>query len=745
MRIAVAACALCFGCTDAKLLVLAPSAGTASLVVLFDTTVPTAIAFDLEDSRPTRLEVPALAERALVASYPLPLGAEGLTAGLFHTVPESPRALPTPIALASALIAADAGWEDVTAAPPSLFTAFRLPEDTPEACLARGGCFSGLRCLSPCPGVEVEAPRIAPLPALPRLVPCAPGWSEVPVEVSAGAEGAGSFAVCEPSPAGCATAGEEPFLSGGCAAIDACPAGDWPPLAPGPGVRFVRAGGAGDGQDPDHPLGSIEDAIAVGATTIALAAGELSASLELNASLELRGACAARTILRPLGPSALQVRAARLQLAGLTVIGGSPQISADAGALVELRQVRLSSAAGVALLVQGGSRARLVGGVIDRSGDDAILVRGSSVSVEGAVLRDPAARIDALIGVDRSATLTVARTALLPAHKAQGISSAGRASVRASAIRGAMWHGIFSTQGSRLLLEDVLIQDVILHDRDEIYGYGLTVDSAAVTARRLRVEEVVGAGIALHFEATGTFEDCVVRQIRCGVDHCEGIMVRGSQAQLSRVMIDRVEGSGFMSDQGGFAALEDLVVVDGPATGHSIHPRGVSAGPNAGLSLVRGYIARVGEEGVALLASSTIAASFTDVVIADSGKSGFWITDARSASLQRVRLSRSAQNGVKIGDPPDFPVLEASDLFVEGPSSVGVLHASGRARLRRFQIEGAAVAGLSVQTMDPTELEGGRLRSNAIGLQLSRMLDLRAILGEGVGFEGNRQDVQLQE
>jgi hypothetical protein len=46
-------------------------------------------------------------------------------------------------------------------------------------------------------------------------------------------------------------------------------------------------------------------------------------------------------------------------------------------------------------------------------------------------------------------------------------------------------------------------------------------------------------------------------------------------------------------------------------------------------------------------------------------------------------------------------------------------------------------------TEDAAVLEGGLLRGNAVGMQLSPKLDVRKSLGEDVGFEGNEQNIQV--
>lgn len=733
-------------CSDARTLVLPPLAGTAGVVVLFDTKIPSAVGVEL-DRAPAQVEVPADARETVVAYYPASLASLGLPSGPFSSEAESALRLPAASALRSAGIMSPAQWIDASAAPPTLFTAFRLPEETPESCFGRGGCFVEGRCGAPCTVDRPSLPSIDPFPTPPSFAPCPTGWDNELVEVTALEGQSTSFSVCQPfvSTTSC-SAGQEHFLGRGCAAVDACPVEDWPAVASGPGVRFVQPGGAGDGQSQATPLPGIAEAIAAGATTVVLSRGRFPTSVELGNDVTIKGVCAAKTVLVPAGPQVFRVSGAILDLSHLSIRGGDPQIDALGAAELRMSAVHLSGAPSRAVWIKDGSRARITNSAIVESGFVALSAESSSVSLDGSVIRD--IRGDAAVFGDRSSTLSVNRSAILftGADRVQGLVTLGKAKLSASAIKGAAWHGIFSPRGASLLeLSDVVVQDIAVDPtREEHRGYGITVDGAELIARRVLIERTVGSGLSLHFHATGTIQDLVVREVsKATEDHTDGLyLFDGSTAVVQRAFLRDVMGSAVDIGNGGARGeLTDLFAVGGQF--ENLNARGIYIGVDASALVRRAYVARNASGGVALLSPTAVSTTLVDVVIESNGTSGLWINDQRSVDLERVLFRANAEEAILVGDPPDFPTLSGRDITVLGSAQLGVVHSSGTLDLRRFSIEDASLAGVALGTEMGATLHDGLVQGNAVGVKALRTVDLSQVL-EHVRFLGNQRNVAVE-
>lgn len=710
--------------------------GTASVLVLFGTEVSSAFGADLSDA-PVEVEAPPSASEIIVAYYLASLASLGLPSGAFTTEAESTLTLPEPAALQSL-----DGQQRFTKAPP-LFAEFRLPRVDPASCFAEGGCFVEGRCGVPCAVERPTRPTIDPFPTPPSLTPCPAGWQTERIEVASLEGSRTSFDVCQPfaGTTSCA-AGLEHFLGRGCSAVDPCPAGDWPPVAPAPGLRFVQPGGTGDGQSTATPLPSIADAIAAGATSVVLSRGSFPTRLELSGDVALRGLCAAETVLIPAGGEVLRVRGARLELSHLSIRGGEPQIDAF-GAEVEVNAVHFSGAPSRAVWIKEGSRARIRSSAIVESGFVGLSAESSSISLDGSVVRD--IRGDAAIYCDASSTISINQSAILftRGERVQGLANDGHATVRASAIKGAGWHGIFSPRGSKLELSDVVVQDVAVDpQRQERRGYGVTVDEAELLARRVLVERTVGTAFALHFGAEATIQDLVVREVaKASDDHTDGLYVSDAAVDVQRVFISGVQGTALDVVNSGRGQVSDLMAVD--AVFPELNTRGLYVGVDAGLSLSRAYLARTTADGVALLSPSAATTLLSDVVIESSGIRGLWISDLRRVDLHRVLFRANAEEAILVGDPPDFPALFGTDVTVLGSAQLGVVHSSGTIQLDRFSIEDASFAGLALGTEQGATLHDGLIQDNAVGAKALRSVDLSRVL-ERVRFFGNQRNLTLE-
>lgn len=727
---------LCAACSAPQRSVLPVLPDTASVVILFGSDVPSAFGADLPDV-PLELEVPTTAQEIVVAYYRSSLASLGLPSGAFASAPESTLELPEP-----ALLQTLDGQQRFTQ-PPRLFAEFRLPKVAPETCFAEGGCFLEGRCGVPCAVDRPSRPSIDPFPTVPSLTPCPSGWQRERVAVSSLEGSTTSFDVCQPfvGTTSCA-AGLEHFLGRGCGAVDACPAGDWPAVAPAPGVLFVQPGGLGDGHSSAAPLPSIAAAVAAGASSIVLSRGTFPTSVALSRDVRLEGVCAAETVLVPAGAEVLRVQGAHVELSHLSIRGGDPQIEAF-GAQLGVEAVHFSGAPSRALWFKEGSRARIRASAIVESGFVALSAESSSVSLDNSVVRD--IRGDAAIYAGRGSTLSINRSAILftSAERVQGLVNDGWAQVSASAIKGAGWHGIFSPRGSKLELSDVVVQDVIVDPRRaERRGYGVTVDEAELLARRVLVERTVGTAFALHFGARATIQDLVVREVsKASDDHTDGLYLSDASAEVQRVFISRVRGTALDVVNSARGQISDLIAVD--AAFPELNTRGVYVGVDAGLSLSRAYLAQNSADGVALLSPSEATTVLSDVVVESSGIRGLWISDLRRVDLHRVLFRANAEEAILVGDPPDFPALYGTDVTVLGSAQLGVVHSSGTIELERFSIEDASFAGLALGTEQGATLKDGLIQDNAVGVKALLSVDLSQVL-EHVRFFGNQRNLTIE-
>ena len=225
--------------------------------------------------------------------------------------------------------------------------------------------------------VALAPPAPPALPEPTTLLPCAPGWREVP-----GTDAAPT--TCEPWPlgsgAGCAI--DEGHFAGepACRVVGTpCTADDYATGLPSTSVLFVKAqapgGGTGSRASPFNTIAAAMTAASAN-TIIALSKGTFTETVRIKPGVTLQGACVAQTALRGVG-AAPTVAAGGLGgvLKNLRVGGPAVGIMANpSGNSLELDDLIVDGAVGVAVLV--GNRAIVTG--------HDVVVRNTSVSPAGS-------------------------------------------------------------------------------------------------------------------------------------------------------------------------------------------------------------------------------------------------------------------------------------------------------------------------------------------------------------------------
>jgi hypothetical protein len=405
-----------------------------------------------------------------------------------------------------------------------------------------------------------------------------------------------------------------PLPDGTCTPTDEghCPVGGWPEVpaeAAGQRVVYVRtlASLTPDGSR-EAPYPDLNQAVAAQpeAEWFVLFEGDYSVEFAVHRTMHVLGACAPHVRLttrraEPLlvvdGPSAL------LDVRGVTLGGGSRNLSALGGAHLRVREC----------ILQGAS-------------DNAIVVAASTGDIADCVVGEQApASLGYLIAADPGGLLTARR-----------ISTSGRA------------YAGFSINGatSRATIEDCAIRGVAVNAFDLSYGARVQLHRIAVvgtTDRALRLVE--GA----HAEVDDLWSD----------DATGASLATTTSMIARRVTVERARGLGMLiSGANSEASVDQFFLRGARSTTPGMAGGGVSVDQGAHASLRRGTI--VDCEGVGLVATLTADADLRDSMIRHTTPTpdglfgiGIAVNILGSVTARRVLVEGASMVGVGVVGLPN--------------------------------------------------------------------------------------------
>ena len=626
------------------------------------------------------------------------------------------------------------------------------------------------------------APVAPTPPALPNLLPCAPGWREVP-------HGDG-FMVCEPWPAAgrgeCAAGAVHYPGTAGCVPLGPeCPADGVPIGLPGGRtVLYVRPGAEAGTGAAGSPFGTIAEAtaVAVAGTVIALAVGDYEEEVTLGAGIALVGACVTGTTITE--PSARLDRG---------VI--NPE-----GADVEVRNLTIGSSPRPGLWILGE-------GVSVTATDLAIVgTRVVGISVERG------AHLDA----DRISVRDVEDSPPFPLGRALNVETGATATVRHLDARRNVEFGVAVLAGGELHLEDSIVaetrapgpdvnggpglgvftgghltaQRVVLEDSQQggVMGFdeGSVIDLSDVMVRRVEPWGERGAGRAFDVErgASLTCRRCLLTEARE-----IGVGVGGATVVLEDVLIEHVGfdargmlGRGMVVQTRGVAIVDRLAILDvsefGIVVGESrftandvVIRRLVPQRSDGWFGRALGFQAAANVEIRRIEASDLyevgmlVAGSGTDVFMEDvlikdvrSRPDGFLgegiiVEDHASTVLSRVHIENVRETAVAA---IRGATLTINDLVIRGVSPQGCQdtacaafpggHGLGaydsQITVDRFLIEAADLCGIHVADDGQLFLEEGVVRGAAIGACVQSDTQDLADLSRSVDYLDNGTNLE---
>lgn len=582
----------------------------------------------------------------------------------------------------------EVGWSttDVVGLEP-----FVVPRESPVACAERGGCYltrDASSCTAPCP--EPAAPALPEPPRPPQYLPCPTGWID-------DAEAHACRAYVGPPPE-CAPRtfrlpGDE------CRAPGSPCADEWAAGLDEPRTTFVRAGAVGGDGTRARPLGSLAEAWAVGAPTIALAAGAHALVGELSGPRRVVGACAEGTRLS--APSAVTLGGG-VVLEDLTLRAPTLVVQqATLRAVHHLGEVRVLGS----LVFQQG--------VISSAGEAVHAEPRAIVSIEDSHLGGLRASLSAVdsasVSVARSWLSGTVTTTDTPLQLCEVVVIGARDRVRVSGgqldlrrvqLAGAGGAPALRTQGVVRVTARHLV--VGPDTGGLVFGAGATVsieDSRADdSAPPARLIEVVEAPLT-------------VRRLSAGGGYTMYVSV---QSRASPVIIEDLE-----------TRVHATLALDILATELDLHRTRI-----------------YGDTVVRLAAREAVgrpyAAEISDVY-ATQGM--FRLREAGRIRLQRIHLERMLGSALVLDSSPTTPVLEVEDLTVEGtvmstdcPSRLCVAGAAvmlegGGLVLERFRIaDNSGPAFHVLQLRDVLDVRRGLIERQplAVVLQVAErhLLDL---------------------
>ena len=564
-------------------------------------------------------------------------------------------------------------------------------------------------------------------PELPRMAPCATGWTAREDEAT-------GIMTCEPwaegGPADCPE-GEARFAGeAGCVPVGpACPGGDWPADLPtGVPIRHVRAGAPAGGDGTiGAPFAAIGSALtgAVPGTVVALARGTYRECIGLPAGVTLWGACVAGTFVscpRPIElGGAITVTALDTAVRSLTVTGARTGIWVDGpDASCDLTGVRIQDCDGGGLAVT-----------------EAAVVTARELVVRDIPAESPSGDFGCGISVWGGATAAVARAIVERTHNQAVIAA---------------------ESGTVLTLEDAVVRDTVEHPTSGGDGQGLWVDlGASVVLERVVVERNGVEGIWCRGGSVLSLSDVVVRGTRPHArdgDGGFGLVADDCRADAVRATFEGNREAGIVY-QGSSGVIEDLVVRDTleqEASGE--WGRGLNVQDSSDVAVVRGAFAFNTDTGVVV---GTSTAALTDLTIvgtrsrpSDRGFGhGLQVVEGADAVVERARISGCRNVGFAVLGA----VVRVTDLEVagtlpreaDGAQGMGFVAMSGadvdltRVLLSGNHEHGAVVEDSSARlqhlTVRDTRTRPG---SGEYGRGLTVQNGADVVVVHGV-FEGNRE------
>lgn len=529
--------------------------------------------------------------------------------------------------------------------------------------------------LTPCPAgwEEREDARLGiaacePWPdSSPVQWDCPQGWRRV---IEGGVEACAPFpneqpADCQdfeshfPGDPGCAVVGTE------------CPVGAFPDDLPnGANIVFVQSGFRdGDGSSPESPLGSLYEvnfpALPNG-SIVALAKGTHRWTGTLNRFVTLWGACTAETFIVPPSPLPANPPAAVITVS-TTGLGANRR--------VVVKSLTVADAPQVGLLVSGRLRLGLEGVVVRRTeGFGLAAIEGGHLDGSEVVVRDTQPRTPGFFG------------------RGLEVNSGATADIRRAVFEGNRDVGVLVTGAdSRVVLEDVLVQDTQSQALSRTLGAGLIVERGAVAEVRRAAFTRNREAALLAFDPNTRLvvEDAVVLDTRsreAGRDLGRGLsVVLGASAEVRRALFlsNRVDAI-LAEDSGTHLVAENVVIRD-------------TRGQEADLTGGRGLRINAGAE--AEVRAAVLELSRQVGVLVSGANTRLAIEDG----LIRGTMSQEADKLAGVGlQVVEGATAEVRRTLLEGNRAVGILATTGGAKLH---LEDAVVRDTLAREIDG---RGGR-------------------------------------
>ncbi|MBK6689277.1 MAG: hypothetical protein IPG45_32720 [Deltaproteobacteria bacterium] len=596
-----------------------------------------------------------------------------------------------------------------------------LPGLSPSECLDRDGCYRfasprGTECEAPCAEqAEITPPEPPRPPASPTLAPCAAAW------LPRLAEG---VTVCDPPAVLDCPNGSRAGWAGACVPSGGpCAAGPFP-VAPGPSIYFVAAGGpAGDGSlnTPFNDLTTALASVPPGAT-LALGEGRFSAGLRARAPVKLVGLCPARsTLVAPSGQVAFSVsRGVEVELEGLSLEGAAGQVVLASRGDLEVQAVELRGGA-YGLVGRGGAihgaELRIAG-----AAREALDVDGARLDLAQLEVHGPGGvRLGALI--DGS----------LRDYWSEGAGGvrlqSGALTLERAFFRGHRGGAIEGPAGVSLVVRDLeVVGDLAAH------GVWLGAGSILIGERLHLVDTSTGA-----IRVGADWEDGwvpVAGSCRLSDVVVEGGLVRSLVATAVQLQLERGlfrRGTGVALDVPfSEALLTDVTALDIGATAAGDFGSGIIAdGTNLRVerarlegfqwAVIRAYSDR----------EAIGAAHLIDVLVRGSPNLGIEIFTP-VVSMTRVDV-REVLQGVQVGQPNrPPPISNLTDLGIRDTQGIGLRMYSGESTVHRLAIERTFVTGI---LLDQVSVVGEDFRVETIPISVDVKPALQGVaLGVGPGF-----------
>lgn len=653
---------------------------------------------------------------------------------------------------------------------------FRLPVAELQACLDSGGCLDGEdipSCLSPCPP---PTPPAAPAPAQPpqaptspQLLPCAPGWSELPNT---------DPARCDlPARQGCAAGTVQWASSTQCMPIGQCPADRFLPGIPAQALHVDPNGGGGDGS-AQAPFATLEEALVAATTgaTISLARGSYAGPV-LSRAVKVVGACAAETVLdgevqidsqvvlqnlSGRGRWAIAV-GAQARLVDVELAGPEAQVRVE-GAL-QARRLSLLGSTDDALVLAPGAEARideLVGRDLSPSG---LRLTTASATISGLVFEDLPGPSSAVV-LEDGAQLAVNQAALLAttyrAFELRGrstmtandllirgtrpeaglggvgvlVGSSSHLRMQRAALSNNRVAGVWIEDQARAEIWDLLVEDTAARVEDQLDGLGLRVASGGrVHLERAWLSANTQHGLGVRDPRShATLRDLTILDTRPREsDQTLGIglhLSEGAQVELQRIRVRNSADRGISVHDGASLRGQDLEV-DRVVPDHRSGERGMGlwVASTATVALER-FLANDTHR-ACIEHSSAGASRFVDITCrrnrvtpAEEREVAAFYLRAGTLSFTRVVLEDHEDLGVLVEGLGT--VVTADDLSIKGCTGRALaLSLAGEIRGSRWRLIDNGAVGLDLQgdaRLDASEVivEGSRDSADrsAVGVQV---------------------------